>query len=121
WLLLPCGINTLSWNDARSSYLQALTDSSDTLRLLAQIETFRALGGVMHLIQDLSNPAHVRNDSHLPFPSEEGFHAWGAEYWPQIYTMSPVNPAPALLALLVPARLMDCYTYYGTLQTLGLT
>jgi hypothetical protein len=55
----------LSWQDARLEYLLALTGAYDAMRQEALIKTFKALGGVMHLIQDLSSPAHVRNDSHL--------------------------------------------------------
>lgn len=29
---------------------------------------FRSVGQVMHLVEDLASPAHVRNDTHLPIP-----------------------------------------------------
>src|SRR3990172_6585613 len=29
---------------------------------------FRSVGQVMHLVEDLASPAHVRNDSHAPIP-----------------------------------------------------
>ncbi len=53
-----------SWNDAREYYFKALTSESKTDRDKYWGKTFEALGHVMHLIQDMASPAHVRNDEH---------------------------------------------------------
>lgn len=72
--------NRFDWDAARVAYLNALTlrDPSDREAALAQ--TFETLGHVMHLVQDLAVPAHVRNDfqSHLQYcaPSLASFARW---------------------------------------------
>ena len=69
WALAPIGSQSpggpWSWNDAREYYFKALISSSKTERDENWGKTFRALGQVMHLIQDGANPAHVRADAHL--------------------------------------------------------
>ncbi len=63
-----------SWQDARAYYYVALTGKDffgniiattkiDKERYLAN--TFRAIGQLMHLVQDASVPEHVRNDIHI--------------------------------------------------------
>jgi hypothetical protein len=56
-----------SWKKARDSFYKGLTglNKDDMDKNLA--DTFRALGQVMHLVQDSSVPAHVRNDIHIYF------------------------------------------------------
>ncbi len=57
------------WANARSLYLSALTATTQTTREDNFAQMFTALGQVLHLLQDMSVPAHVRNDfqSHLIF------------------------------------------------------
>ncbi|PYM17816.1 MAG: hypothetical protein DMD78_29130 [Candidatus Rokuibacteriota bacterium] len=67
----PAVGNVYDWDSTRFSYLKALTLESTDERQEALADTFFSLGHVMHLIQDLAQPAHVRNDlaSHFrPFP-----------------------------------------------------
>jgi len=69
-----------NWDNARIYYYKALTRSAPlgtNGRETAYAQTFQALGQVMHLLEDMAVPAHVRNDfqSHLTF----GFSPW---YWP---------------------------------------
>jgi hypothetical protein len=52
------------WQRARREYLQALMGEITGERDQAFRETFLGLGHVMHLIQDSTVPAHVRNDPH---------------------------------------------------------
>lgn len=54
-----------SWRRARESYYKGLTSLNKVLRERYFADTFRALGQVMHLVQDASVPAHVRNDPHI--------------------------------------------------------
>ena len=58
------------WGKARNNYYQALTAATQIDRETYFAQTFLALGQVLHLIQDMSVPAHVRNDfrSHLNSP-----------------------------------------------------
>ena len=59
-----------SWQDARQSYLDALTKASISDRDKGLAVTFEALGRQMHLVQDAASPAHARNDPHVFFNYE---------------------------------------------------
>ena len=52
-----------SWPDARRSYYHALTMQYQGDREQKWADTFRAVGQVMHLIEDAASPAHVRNNA----------------------------------------------------------
>lgn len=54
-----------SWADVRSYYLKALTLGTKTDRDTNFAQTFRGLGQLMHLVQDMSVPEHTRNDGHV--------------------------------------------------------
>ncbi len=62
---------TYSWKDVRQNFFNALTYAGADLieteawRQYYMAETFRGLGQLMHLVQDLSVPAHARNDAHI--------------------------------------------------------
>ena len=66
------GEDSFSWNDAREFYFKALTAPTKTERDENWGKTFRALGQVMHLLQDSANPSHVRNDDHLDLSASFG-------------------------------------------------
>lgn len=63
--------NAWSWKWARDSYYKALTDAKPSYREIYFSYVFRSLGQIIHLVQDLAVPAHVRNDAH-PYPYLEG-------------------------------------------------
>jgi len=56
-----------TWDNARKYFYLALTSGSSEMREINFTKTFQAVGQVMHLVQDMAVPAHVRNDfeSHL--------------------------------------------------------
>jgi hypothetical protein len=60
-----------SWKDVRQNFFNALTyagtdlNETEAWRQYYMAETFRGLGQLMHLVQDLSVPAHARNDAHI--------------------------------------------------------
>jgi len=74
--------NHFSWQDARDQYWWALTfnrnpeDTFATHGVFQHIEsndrklrfatTLKAIGQVIHLVQDMAQPQHARNDSHGP-------------------------------------------------------
>lgn len=61
-----------SWADVRSYYLKALTLGTKTDRDTNFAQTFRGLGQLMHLVQDMSVPEHTRNDGHyVPYIAYE--------------------------------------------------
>ena len=83
---LRVGGGNWSWQDARRRYLDALTGSDRGDRLNSRpggrektlAEVFLGLGHLMHVVQDATVPAHVRNDPHpdfLPF-QEDGYEKW---------------------------------------------
>jgi hypothetical protein len=59
-----------SWQDARQSYLDALTKASGADRDESLAAAFEVLGRQMHLVQDAASPAHARNDPHVFFNYE---------------------------------------------------
>ncbi len=56
-----------NWDEAREVYHRALTTALKYDREDAFVSSFETLGHILHLLQDVSVPAHVRNDftSHL--------------------------------------------------------
>lgn len=62
-----------SWRDARSYFHAALTSSDKTTREQNLSNTFRAVGQVMHLVQDMSVPEHTRDTTHLGNYTIESF------------------------------------------------
>ncbi len=57
----------MGWDNARSYFYDALISQAPATREEKLVKTFRAVGQVVHLLQDMAVPAHVRNDmqSHL--------------------------------------------------------
>lgn len=64
--------NAFSWTKAREYLYAALTSAAPEQRNQNLHGMFRSLGQVMHLVQDLAQPAHVRNDLHLFHPAIGG-------------------------------------------------
>lgn len=66
WATLPTGTQPLSpissWNDVRDYYFKALTSADKATRENYFALTFQGVGQVMHLVEDMSVPAHVRNN-----------------------------------------------------------
>ena len=63
---------TWSWPMARQRLFDFLTLPSPVAREQALADTARALGHVMHLVQDAASPAHTREDPH---PIHDGYEA----------------------------------------------
>ena len=61
-----------SWHDARNYYLTALTAPLKGMRDQGFADTFRAVGQVMHLVQDMGVPEHARDDGHF----FKAYEAW---------------------------------------------
>ncbi len=66
------GEDSFSWNDAREYYFKALTSPTKAERDENWGKTFRALGQLIHLLQDSANPSHVRHDNHPDFSAYIG-------------------------------------------------
>lgn len=54
-----------SWQKIRDYYHLALTSTTDTERQAYFAQTFKGLGHQLHIIEDMAQPDHVRNDSHI--------------------------------------------------------
>lgn len=115
-----------SWQDVRSSYLEALTRPIRSDREAKLARTFEGLGRQAHLIQDAASPAHTRNDPHALYnyeslvddvrgKDETAFNAWLAGS-----PDTPAAPDPGWrvldnnpLAPVATARLTDTDRYVG--------
>ncbi len=105
WSLSPMGAQSpggpWSWNDAREYYFKALTLSTKAERDEQWGNLFRALGQIMHLLQDQASPAHVRNDPHLAFlgiGDPDGLHDFMAVREVATYVgLGIIGPDPTLL------------------------
>ncbi|MBI5674217.1 MAG: hypothetical protein HZC48_00115 [Nitrospirae bacterium] len=72
WSQYPLGAQTMqvlgsgnySWYDVRDYYYKALTSVNNLDRGNNYAETFRWLGQLMHLVEDMSVPEHARDDGH---------------------------------------------------------
>ncbi len=74
------GQQQFSYKDARSYFYNALTKPAKTDRDKAWGLTFQTLGQVIHHVQDMAQPQHVRNDAHLDAGPE-----WFYLYNPSLY------------------------------------
>ena len=62
-----------TWQDARENFSKGLTAPTRDQREGQLALTFRALGQLIHLVQDAAVPAHTRNDPHAFFEGFESF------------------------------------------------
>lgn len=83
-----------SWHDVRRYYYWALTSTDLNSRDTFFAETFRGLGQLMHLVQDMSVPAHVRDDGHLFYNYEK----WVGKNH-DILNFNPIFFDPSILTL----------------------
>lgn len=73
-------IQDYSWNDGLRYYMAAL--ASDSRMNPNYGQAWRAVGETMHLISDMTVPAHVRNDGHpLSEPYEASVGAWEVTHY----------------------------------------
>jgi len=89
-LVLNGPLNSQKWSDARSSEYEALRGGNKSYRDQSLAETLYALGRIIHLNQDLSQPDHVRNDNHF---RKKWIESYGLKYYssnPQWFT--PPSP-----------------------------
>jgi hypothetical protein len=113
-----------SWHDARSYFYNALTKQSDSVRQQNFADTFRGLGQLMHLVEDLSVPEHTRNELHgLPFTYR--YENWVednlridniSQYTPIYFDPSAIGNIKPLASVPV-ANLFDTNTYTPNNET----
>jgi hypothetical protein len=80
--------NEWSWQNVRQYELQGLTNSDPSIRSDNLARMFRGLGDVVHLLQDTSQPQHVRNEQHLDIlfglPYSSAIEKYGAKHWREL-------------------------------------
>ncbi len=67
-----------SWNAVRDHYYHSLTETDKVKKDEFTVKTYLGLGYHMNLLQDMSQPDHVRNDAH---PIDGSGFLWGFETW----------------------------------------
>lgn len=115
-----------TWGKVRALYYKALTSRTDTERQAYFAQTFRGLGHQMHLLQDMSVPAHVRNDGHpeeaiqdmlikqnLP-AGDYYFEMWAKYNAPDIKKMTQQFTNPAVDLTKNPGGLSPITQFYDT-------
>jgi len=81
-----------SWEDVQNYFFKALTATDKASRDNYFAETFRGLGQLMHLVEDLSVPEHTRDDGHV-FKAYEGWVKDNVIFNPEIKVNgASVNP-----------------------------
>jgi len=109
-----------SWHDARKYFYEGLTSVNKAARDASFAKTFRALGQLMHLIQDASVPSHTRNDIHVIYNYEDWVedvrNNWSGKYnnWistPKTYDRSILDLPSNPLAPIPIAKIIDTDKY----------
>ena len=65
--IIVLGSGNYSWHDARDYFYKALISADKTTRDNNYAMTFRGIGQLMHLVEDMSVPEHTRDDGHRLF------------------------------------------------------
>jgi hypothetical protein len=85
--------NDADWDAARAAYFEAWSRETKAEREHALADTFLKLGQVLHLVQDLAVPAHVRNDfmAHLQGCTINGvaINQWCGNNFERFVKLSP--------------------------------
>jgi hypothetical protein len=112
-------VNLWSWKNARDILYKGLTSTTRFEREIFLAHSFKALGHLMHLIQDMSVPAHTRDDMHVPYVDGEPYEVYTHNnrrilnyasdpflYWN--VSISPVSPN-------APKQFWDLDSYTGAI------
>lgn len=85
--------NVWSFQNARSYEWCGLTNPDPSLRSQNLANMFRAIGQVLHLLQDTTSPQHVRNEQHLPYtPWSSPIENYGKKHAAELnYTASMLD------------------------------
>ena len=88
------GTQDFSYRDARQYFFDALTQTNKSVRDENWGLTFRTVGQVLHHLQDMAQPQHVRNDSHCGHDCAYLYPASAYEAYTKTHTPSSLmNPA----------------------------
>ena len=85
-----------SFKDARKALYEGLTKPDKTARNASLGKTFATLGNVIHHIQDMAQPQHVRNDQHLSIVSTSLYESYTAVQRAQAQAVADSGPNTAV-------------------------
>jgi len=106
--------NPWSWQKARENLYKGLTLSTKTEREKALAESFEALGHLVHLVQDMSVPAHTRDDMHMPYVDGDPYEAYTHNNRRTLnYTADPFLYWNVSVSPYAPKHFWDTDTYNG--------
>jgi hypothetical protein len=109
WALDPGTLNAFTLSDARRHYYEAVTGPNPGTRTSHLKELFITLGHVVHLVQDMAQPEHTRNDIHLilsgPLEFLNDWVAFFAGRMPSLYEAWALRNVTAT----APAAYFDSY------------
>ncbi len=118
WALGLAGPNDYSIPRARSHYLEALVGPNPGSRNLNLKELFYSLGHIVHLVQDMAQPEHTRNDQHLPWLRGFLVNAVDASFYEEwgLANLAPPAPNPPLVSFdgYANVSLPDYASYFHT-------
>ena len=103
-----------SWHDVRDYYYRALTSIDQNTHNTYFAQTFRGLGQLMHLVQDLSVPEHTRDDFHLLYNYEDWVKGKAniPNYTPVFFDLTALGqPSTFQMAVVPIANLFDTNQY----------
>ena len=107
--------NFYSWKNARQYFYQGLTSTIKAGRDLCLAYSFEILGHVMHLIQDMSVPAHTRDDMHIPYVDGEPYEAYTKNNSTDLnYTSVPFPYWNVSISSNAPKQFWDLDSYDGS-------
>ena len=104
--------NFWSWKWTRDYFYKGLTKPTEVDRNKALADSFRALGQLIHLIQDTASPAHVRNDAHPEGDLYEAYTRANAENLS--YTSISFPYWNVSISSYVPKQFWDLESYDGS-------
>jgi hypothetical protein len=106
--------NFYSWRNARDYFCKGLTLAVEAARDLYLAYSFDMLGHTMHLIQDMSVPAHTRDDMHIPYVDGEPYEAYTKINSIDLnYTLEPFPYWNVSISPNAPKQFWDLDSYNG--------
>ena len=107
--------NPWSWQKARENLYKGLTGLTKTEREKALAKSFEALGHLVHLVQDMSVPAHTRDDMHVPYVDGEPYEAYTSKEIRNLnYTAEPFLYWNVSVSPNAPKQFWDLDSYNGS-------
>jgi hypothetical protein len=97
WIIadsFPPGIYSgFSYRTAEQEYLLTLTASSVSQRLANAGLMYQSIGHVIHHVQDMAQPAHVRNDTHIHFDvASQNPYAYYEIWTARVFSIDGLTP-----------------------------